>query len=210
MNNTVYTENYRGYTINVWVDEDVESPEEWGNEDMCGWINDFTVKNKWIDKDVFGAIIGAEGFKDYKEQAKEVQRRFHIFGIDAYIHSGISLSMHNEGMRCRWDTSNYVGCILVEKKEARLRKSAEKIARGILKTWNDYLSGNIYGYTTENENDTEFVGGSCGGYYGDYETSGILDDARREIDVRLEELRKEKIARTKVLIKNNVPLQYRG
>jgi hypothetical protein len=189
-----HTEEYKGCTIEVWNDEYVESPDDWGNDDVCFWNREITVKNDNITKEIFGAYIKHPDFDEYKKEAKEVAKKYWIFGVDAYIHSGIALSLHGTGYRCKWDTSDYVGCIIVAKKEARLSKEAERIAKGILETWNDYLSGNVYGFTSTDPLTGEMIG-SCGGFYGDYDKSGLLDDARLEVDHYLETSRKTAIAK---------------
>ena len=192
MSNFLETEvEYKGMTINVFADDDVESPADWGNEDVCFWNREINVKNKHITKEIFGAYIKASDFMEYKAEAKAVNKEFHIFPVDAYIHSGISLSLHGEGMQCKWDSSSYVGCIIVARSEARTIKQAEKIARGILETWNDYLQGNVYRYVCVDPQTGETIG-SCSGFYGyNHEESGLLDNAREEIDVYLKDGREE-------------------
>jgi len=194
MNDITHTEEYKGMTINVYPDFDVTSPEEWGNEDVCFWNREISVDNKHINKNVFGAYIKHEDFDEYKDEAKEVAKKFWIFGVDAYIHSGISLSLHGTGYRCKWDTSDYVGCVIVAKKEARLQEKAEKIARGIIETWNDYVQGNVYGYSCIDPVTGESFGG-CWGFYGDIKESGLIAQAKDDIDDYV--LGEKKIAREK-------------
>ncbi len=51
--------------------------------------------------------------------------------------------------------------------------------------WNDNLSGNVYGYMIDEINE------GCWGYYGDYQTSGLITDAKNAIDfVLVEETKK--------------------
>ena len=48
-----------------------------------------------------------------------------------------------------------------------------------------YLSGDVYGYQIENsEGDDVCLG--CWGFYGDYETSDLLIEAKAEIDEEIE------------------------
>jgi hypothetical protein len=195
----IETIEYKGMNINVYPDDYTQSPEEWGNEDVCFWNREITVENKYINRNIFGAYIKHEDFDEYKDEVKEVAKKYWIFGIDALIHSGIWLSMHNEGMRCKWDTSDYVGCIIVAKSEARLQKKAEKIARGILETWNDYLQGNVYSYTCEDTVTGNFFGG-CSGFYGDYTKSGLIEYAHDDIETYIDnEMRKSRNDKIKEL-----------
>lgn len=189
----IHEEEYKGVKIKVFSDDTAESPETWGNDDVCFWNNrELWVENKNVNLDIFRSYIDPKEYPDYKEEAKELKKKFHVFGVDAYIHSGISLSLHGEGMRCSFDTSNYIGCVLVEKKEARTVKKAEVIARGIVACWNDYLGGNVYGYMLEDELMSGDFGG-CWGFYGDYRTSGLLDEAKSEVDSYLQDERETNI-----------------
>jgi hypothetical protein len=117
---------------------------------------------------------------------------------------------------CPWD-SGQVGCIYVEidqvKKEwgwkrltKKRREKIEEILRSEVKTYDDYLTGNIFGF------DIELSGkhiDSCGGYYGDPEESGVIDEAKSIVDYDIERLRKKKAERLKVFIRNHVPFEIR-
>lgn len=98
-----------------------------------------------------------------------------MFPVSAYIHSGVSLRLGHCSFPfddAGWDTS-HVGCVLASKGEWRLRKSAEKCAEGLIETWNQYLSGDVWGYTVEG------MGDSCWGMYGyDY----CLQEAKNAVD----------------------------
>lgn len=63
-----------------------------------------------------------------------------------------------------WETSPNNEAFLVE------------CLRGDLQAYDDWASGNCYGFTVTDING-DFVEG-CGGFLGDWDTSGVLDDAR--------------------------------
>ena len=81
------------------------------------------------------------------------------------------------------------------KKEWKTEKEARKAVLNYIETWNQYLSGDVYGYLIENELGEET--GGCWGFYGtEYETNGLLDSAMDEIeDEILKDKRKKAIAR---------------
>ena len=109
-------------------------------------------------------------------------KAFHVFPLEAYIHSGVCLALSREGdfPDRRWDVSQ-LGAVLVSKKEARTKAKARTIALGLIKTWNDYLSGNVYGFEIEDASGQ--VIDSCWGFYGDYEAKGgALAEAKSIID----------------------------
>ena len=117
-----------------------------------------------------------------KNEKSSIFKEYYVFGLEAYIHSGVRLALLNRGNFCdrQWDVSN-IGAVLVAKKEWPRRAKAEKAALGLINTWNDYLSGNVYGYTIENSAG-ELID-SCYGYYGDYDAEyGALSEARAAVD----------------------------
>jgi len=90
----------------------------------------------------------------------------------------------------QWDVSQ-LGAVFVSKKEFKRRDKARKMALGLVDTWNDYLSGNVYGYTVEDQAGNDFD--SCWGFYGDYDTKGgCLDEARGVADHYIEEAKATK------------------
>lgn len=67
-----------------------------------------------------------------------------------------------------------------------------------------YAWGDVYGYNVEENGD------SCWGFYGDdHEKSGLLEEARSNIDCYLEAKKKERENKLKTLISNKVPLTKR-
>lgn len=113
--------------------------------------------------------IPAPGEKRVPATREELIRRFKkthwIFPIEAYIHSGICLAFSGEGNfpDRQWDVSQ-VGYVFAAKKEWRLNKSARKAAECKINEWNQYLSGDVWGYIIEDGEGNEVD--SCWGYYG--------------------------------------------
>lgn len=73
--------------------------------------------------------------------------------IDKYEHSGISYSIHGEGIQCRWDTSSTWAvwlpnkCLLEELKDYKGKKRREKCieyARQACETFNQWANGDVY------------------------------------------------------------------
>lgn len=190
---------YKGYSINVYQDQSYGSPDDWDNENvfLVAFHRDFTVERKGFDRD--NCIeIAKNGYK---------HKDYHVFGLEAYIHSGVSLALSSEGNfpDRQWDVSQ-LGLVFVSKKETRYKVKARKLALGLIETWNDNLSGNVYGFMIEKDNDRF---GGCWGFYGDYETSGLIDSAKEEIDGEIESRMKKHTSRLKAQIINHVPLEKR-
>ena len=187
MRDRVEQEEYQGYKINIYQDDCTESPEDWGDDNLflVGYHRDFYVDNhKKITKELARTIAnnGIDEDGETSETAKDYMKKYHIFGLEAYIHSGVSLALSHEGNfpDRQWDVSQ-LGLVFVSKKEWRLRASARKAALGLIETWNDYLSGAVYGYLIENPDGEE--SGGCWGFWGyDYEKSGLMEAAKGEIE----------------------------
>ena len=80
----------------------------------------------------------------------------------------------------RFDVSS-VGLVLVSKKETKSYKKAKELAKILIEEWNDCLLGNVYRFITTDPETGDHID-SCCGYYGDFEYSGILDEAKSSID----------------------------
>lgn len=134
-----------------------------------------------ISQDLAVCIANNGKYEDgsVNEEAKEYIKKYHIFGLDAYIHSGITLSLSGEGIQCRWDTSR-LGLVFVAKSEVKTRAKAEVLARSLIKEWNMYLSGDVYCLVKETyDKDKEYIDhDTLGGYYG-------YDDAVKALETEI-------------------------
>ena len=207
--NALETIEHRGYEIEIFYDESAENPiTAWdGNMEFCCWHSRYDLGNS----DRFGNGHGEP--EDCQEYAKKTNSI--LLPLYMYDHSGIALSLGREyPFNCRWD-SGQLGYILIDREWLRRnfgkKYFTKKIRRRLLifaeanvELYNDYLSGSVYGYSIEK------AGDSCWGFYGyDHEKSGLLDNAKSEIDYHIEKTKKEHFTRLKQWIRNRVPLQYR-
>ena len=198
---TIETIQYRGQEIEIFQDDYPTSPDEYGNDDifLVYGHRDFEVKVKGYDPE--------EIFHYTNERKRLFYEGYWVFPVFAYIHSEVSLSLDRRGgnmywQHVDWDVS-FQGFALVKKMKGwtYTRKQAEKIAQSLLDEWNDYLSGNVYGYKVLND--------SCSGYYGDPEKSGCIDLAKGHIDSHIEKERAKWYNTLKSEIKGHRPLNYR-
>lgn len=231
MSDLIETIKYRGYEIEVVQDQDAQSPKDWGSDD-CFLIydhRDFTVEVKGFDPaEIFDFLTESKGKRslfpvltyakrpiglDADAKIESKHDYYHVFPVYAYIHSGVSLSLgrNRYPFNDRWDTS-FKGFALVKrmKKWSWTEAKARKIAESIVKEWNDYLSGNVYGYIVKSDSDDHID--SCWGYYGDYKsknTSSLLEGAENSIDCLIQSNRKKHYQQLKTWIKSHVPFHYR-
>jgi len=99
--------------------------------------------------------------------------------LDVYDHSGQCWSISGGGMQCRWDTSHVAGAWVPDKylldqldsdvvKGKDRRAQCELYAQQFLDTYNDIISGNIYGCVVQvHDLDGELISeDACGGFIG--------------------------------------------
>jgi len=208
MNEAIETLKYEGVTVQIFQDMDDEGPDKWGDDGLflVAFHRDFCVERKDFDEDLCRSVM-TDCLDEYDEPwdyAKEVKKKYHVFGLEAYIHGGVALSLAHEGNfpDRQWDVSQ-LGCVFVSKKEWRLRKSAKKAAEGHIKTWNEYLRGDVYGYVAE---DADGESDSCWGFYG---MEYVLEEAKGAAEWLAKDMRKRHENRKKAEIKNHVPLHRR-
>lgn len=206
MNKPIEVIKYRGHEIEIFYDEFCESPDDWGNDEVFLVYDhrDFRVKRKGFDPEtIFDSLL----------KKKSKFEGHWVFPVYAYIHSGIiSLSLYKGSypFTCPWDTS-FRGFVLVkcdteiEKSYNEELETARKRAEGLIKTWNEYLSGEVYGYNSE-------VGG-CWNFYGEEGKKQMIAKAKLEIDQYINEQNSltkfNHITKLKTWIRNRVPLYVR-
>ena len=211
-NEAIHEEKAGKLSIKIYEDTNAQSPEEEGDESLflVGYHRNFTVtRDQIVTQGQCRAIFTRDPDEDEKQTAKEFTKKYHVFGLEAYIHGGVVLALSREGnfVDRQWDVSQ-LGAVFVSRKEWKTADKARKAALGLIKYWNDTLSGNVYGYVVEDERGEHLD--SCWGFYGDYEDSGILEEARgaakghnapKEIKKRAEAYKQDDIKRAAGLVK---------
>lgn len=104
---------------------------------------------------------------DYITQMQELDKKYYMFDLDCYEHSSISFSLSWKGMQCKFDTSKWCWFIAIPKEydwynldewsESKHKKEkiqitkeeAERIASGEIKTFNQYLNGEVFAAIVE-------------------------------------------------------------
>jgi len=177
------TEEYKGYTITIKQDEDPVNPrEEWDN---LGTMICFHGRYRLGDKH----DLKHEDFKGWSHLKKYIKNKLKghiILPLYAYEHSGIT--MNTTGFSCSWD-SGQVGFIYITAEKIRQEYSAIRISKklkervtgylvGEVETFDQFLTGDVWGYTVSKEDD-ENVDDSCWGFFGD---KYCLEEAKSVVD----------------------------
>lgn len=163
-----HTETYKGYTINIEYDQNVENPFlNWDGEGSIIFHPDAKYECN-TSQDFFDACISKYAIR-----------------LDAYIHSGFSLSVNNEGFNCKFDTSKGIAVFIPDMKNhpAKDKKHALELARQACKLYNKYANGEVYGYIVEDKK--ENLVDSCFGFYGDIDY--CIKEAKNIINCQVEE-----------------------
>lgn len=185
MENALDTFDVEGLTVKIYSDDDRESPREWDNAGtMVCFHRRYTLgdKHSFADPDAF-----MEWWKDNGKGGV-------LLPLYLYDHSGLSMS--TGAFSCPWD-SGQVGYIYATRETIvkewgarRRRKKVEEYLRGEVETYDQYLTGDVYGYTVESPDGDDLH--SCWGFYGmdhvkeeatseaRYHAKGIKDAARME------------------------------
>jgi hypothetical protein len=148
-----------GFKVMLQQDEFPESPREWDNlGTMLWWHRRYNSP----DENEFKTSLD---FKEFWDETGGV--RFPVFLLD---HSGLWCSIHS--FNDPWD-SGQIGWIYVTKEKIIAEygeysdetiEKAKDCLKGEVETYNQYLTGEVYGYIVTDENDTHMD--SCFGHFG--------------------------------------------
>ena len=183
--------DYKGYQIRIEQDETDYSPDESGDDGLflVAFHSDFSVHRDGFEIGVCRSLLVDEGQSDEDiQRAKEVSKEYHVFELEAYIHSGVVLALSQEGNfpDRQWDVSR-CGLVFASKKAYKSKTKAREAARLLIRDWNHCLGGECYGFVVEKEKtcktcghtEYEFVD-SCGGFLG--ETEACIASAKDTVD----------------------------
>lgn len=129
------------------------------------------------------------------EDAKSIYASNQYISLSVFMfeHSGVTIN--TTGFHCPWD-SGQIGIIYVSKQDVRREYNVKRISAKLYKRvisalkssvqiYDDYLTGNVYKYDIIDNNGV-FID-SCWGFYGnDFESNGLLENARNAIDYHIE------------------------
>ena len=219
---------YRGFNINIEADNPINSPRDWDNlGTIVCWHSRYNIGDKHdyispsdfvydlmiecnleTDKlnDDFDTELTSEEF--IEKYLDKLYNKCIILPIYLYDHSGITINTC--GFSCPWD-SGQIGWIYVTHEKVKQefgwkivskkrREKIEKYLTGEVETYNQFLTGDVYGYTIEPKDTNKEIkcNGSCWGFYGcDYEKSGLLEYAKSDINYAIRQYKEQVIKNKK-------------
>ena len=174
--------------LEIVVDEDGSDPREWDN---LGKMLCYHDRYDLGDKDLGYDINDYDGWEEMEEAIIKEEKALVILPLYLYDHGGITIN--TTGFSCPWDSSQ-IGFIYateerikefmgVKKIGKRLLKKVEKELINEVKIYDQYLTGDVYGFSIEKvskckccEVESKKHVDSCYGFYGsDFEENGMLD-----------------------------------
>lgn len=186
--------------LRIYPDHDSESPREWDNlGKMVCFHRRYPLGDEHdIKKENFNSWDKLEDYLHYIKDAHV------ILPLYLYDHSGITMSTdlrypYND----RWDAGQ-VGFIYATKEDIRksfmrkritslLRGRVMKVLRGEIKTYDQYLRGDIFGFEivklvkcNDCNNVEEKSVNSCWGFYGNVKDSGMyshIDEKWKSVEL---------------------------
>lgn len=174
---------YKGYTVEIWLDEDAENPREWDNlVKMVCFHKRYALGDQHHSS--------PEDFREFVRREKPVV----VLPLYLYDHSVLSISTKSFMGRVRhaeWD-SGQVGWAYISKEDAlkeyevkRISKKIRAELRAVLESevevYDQFLQGEVYGFTIRDAGGNEVE--SVGGYFGD-PGKYLMDEVRRIVDNR--------------------------
>lgn len=190
------TEHLAGYTGEIIPDEDGMNPR--------------------TDFDNLGTMYCQHGQYDLGDKGADDPREMDepMIQLPLYLldHSGLWISTGD--FNDPWD-SGRVGIIYITLAKVRQEYSAKRVSaqlrarvlqylEGEVETYNQYLTGDVYGYTITDP--AGEIVDSCWGYYG---TEYVEQEMKSMLDYHVNKRKQERFAKLKALIRNRVPFGAR-
>lgn len=140
-------------------------------------------RNEWWDN--FGTMVCFHRRYDLGdehnlsvEEAKKLAGRKDVISLPLYLYDHSGITMRTSPFSCPWD-SGQVGFIYVTLEKVRkeygvkrvskeLRQKVKNILSGEVETYDQYLTGDVWGYdvTVKDQAGNEVASDSCWGFYG--------------------------------------------
>ena len=151
-----------GYKVTIEQDTDPSSPSEY--QDEHAFI--VTTNNRYF------TVAGPNGetASTIGENLGEWEKTHHVYKLNALIHGDVHLSIASDLKQYYMGfDSGQIGFLLVTRDEPEIPEP-QKYAEGMVEEWNQYLSGDVWGFVIEDGDGNHLD--SCWEFYGfDYAKS---------------------------------------
>ena len=199
---------YGNYRLTIKQDLTTPGPRTWDNLGIMVCLHSrYDLPNELnINKDHFNS------WPEIKKDIKQIGGRV-ILPLYLYVHSGLRIK--TTSFYSRWD-SGRVGFIFTTEEKIKnhfqtdrinkeIKTKAKKILKSEVDIYNQYLAGNVYGYTIDFI-PTGVIVDSCWGFY---DINRLIETATNRIKRDRKKRINKKTQKLKTLILNNVSLETR-
>lgn len=189
------TIDYKGYTLHIQYD-DPESPREWDNlGTMVCSHRRYSLGDSHHDyEQTVQSMLQYSGYVSMPDLIKAIEdNEGPIVWLPLYLYDHGGITMYTTGdtsyhQHEGWD-SGTVGLIYVSRAKIRKEYGVKHVSpqllqrvifylKGEVTTYDEYLTGQVYGYTIDDP-DGEEIDDSCWGFYG---MSYCIDEAKSIVD----------------------------
>lgn len=164
-----------GFTVRILVDQDPGSPTDWDNLGEIAYTGRYVLGTQHCSRDELDEI--AEGIESGR-----------LIGLPVYAYVHGQATIRTSPFSCPWDSgqSGFVYCRASDAEDqwpgdSHFRANALRVLAGEVKTFDQYLRGDVYGYVVTDPEGNEVD--SCWGLYGiedaEQEARSALDFAAR-------------------------------
>ena len=167
------------YRLEIFEDLDPTDPREFDN---LGTMVCFHRRYNLGDE----TELKSSDFSSWEELENYIYKEEDaLIAIPVFMYDHSGLWINTTGFSCPWD-SGQVGYIYISKEKVRSEYNCKRISKKLkemireilcseVDLYNDYLCGNVYGFTLTDKENAEEIDSSCGFYGTDYIENGIFD-----------------------------------
>lgn len=152
------TEEYKGVSISIYQDDSIDPRVDF---DTIGKMVCFHGRHSLGDNHDYNHK-DYDGWEEMEEAIRKKEKPLVILPLYLYDHGGIT--MNTTGFSCQWD-SGQVGFIFATKKECKEEglnlNDAKKCLLSEVALYDDYIRGDIYGFSIEDDS----IDDTCGGFF---------------------------------------------
>ena len=159
-----HKETHADKVVKVYFDPDPLNPrKEWDNGTiMVHWHSRYDLGDKRVDRCTSDELVA-----QCQEEGDPILA---ILPLYLYDHSGLSVS--TGGFSCRFDSGQVGWVYITQSKSDEMgfpkeytKEMYEEVIKGEVKNYDDYLTGQVFGYVVEGRDGDELA--SCWGFVGD-------------------------------------------
>lgn len=185
----------------LWLRDLLDEYSLWGEVKLDA------IPPDWDDEqnlDNFQSALDDDDDDAFRVALDTINKHFVIYDLYLYDHSGLSIrcgrsfgDIDSGGWDSGWVGFIYAHHNLADKEFGGDIKKLQECLRSEVETYDDYLTGNCYGYVIKDEDGEEIEDGSCWGFLGDEKY--CIEEAKSAADSEI-----KRILKNKASLKNNI------